>query len=138
MSDVMRTESAPPPAASKSVLRQLIVFEAKLALDGLKDIVLAPLAIIAALWDLALDGGGDRQRLLGVFNLGISFERWLNLYDHETIGVEERTTFGAAGSDLLIDQIEDLARGAHDSLATAHGERKLRRRDRGTETDGSD
>lgn len=137
MSDVVTRESRSSASGRKSVLRQLVVFEAKLALDGLKDFVLAPLAIIAALWDLALDGRRGQRRLVAVFHLGASFDRWLNLYDREVVDTEDRSTFGAAGSDLLIDQIEGLARGAHDSIATSAAEKGLgrRRRNRGPEED---
>lgn len=137
MSELMRRE-ATHPKDDRSVLRELIVFEVKLAIDGLKDIVLAPLAIVAALWDLALDGGSGHQRLDGVLRLGESFERWLNLYSRHEVTPAERTTFGQAGSDLLIDQIEGLAKDAHESIGSARSEKKkLRRRGRSSDPDSS-
>jgi hypothetical protein len=138
MSQVARTESPQPPQGDGSVLRELIVFEAKLALDGLKDIVLAPLAIVAALWDMALEGRRGRRRLAAVLQVGENFERWLNLYGHHGADAAQRTAFGQAGSDLLIDQIEDLARGAHDSIASSRSEKKRLRERQGRPEPGQD
>jgi hypothetical protein len=62
------------------LLRDLIVFEVKLFLDGLKDLVLAPGAVVAAILGLLM-----RKRrnlpLHTLMRLGARFERWLRLYE---------------------------------------------------------
>jgi len=69
----------------RAVVRNALVFQIKLGLDGLKDVILAPLSIAAAVLDLiqsdAKSGHFDR-----VLDLGHRFDRWLDLYDREAGG----------------------------------------------------
>jgi hypothetical protein len=62
-------------------LRDLIAFELKLFVDGLKDIVLAPLAIVAFVMDALMRSRGGSRQFLRVMRLGMRFEAWLRLYD---------------------------------------------------------
>ena len=136
MAEIARTEQSLPAGPRRSILRELIVFETKLAVDGLKDIVLAPLAIVATLWDMALNSSRERPKLTAVLRLGESFEAWLNLYGERPVAAANRTPFGQAGSDVLIDQIEDLARGAHDSISSSRREkRRIRDTEQGPDSD---
>ncbi|MBT8336422.1 MAG: hypothetical protein KJO11_07445 [Gemmatimonadetes bacterium] len=104
--------------AKRSVMiRDLIIFLVKLAIDGLKDLALMNLAIGAAVLDV-ISGGGKRPRLFySVLRLSERFDLWLNLN-----GAMERMEageagddglFGAstAGSDSLLGKIEQLVRG---------------------------
>ena len=104
--------------AKRSVMiRDLIIFLVKLAIDGLKDLALMNLAIGAAVLDV-ISGGGKRPRLFySVLRLSERFDLWLNLN-----GAMERMEageagddglFGAstAGSDSLLGKIEELVRG---------------------------
>lgn len=104
--------------AKRSVmLRDLVIFLVKLAIDGLKDLVLMNLALGAALLDL-VSGGGTRPRLFySVLRLSERFDLWLNLNGAvekmESGEAGEDGLFGAsaAGSDSLLGQIEELVRG---------------------------
>lgn len=104
--------------AKRSVmLRDLVIFLVKLAIDGLKDLVLMNLALGAALLDL-ISGGGTRPRLFySVLRLSERFDLWLNLNGAmekmESGEAGEDGLFGAstAGSDSLLGQIEELVRG---------------------------
>ena len=82
------------------LFRALLVFEVKLAVDGLKDFFLAPLAVIACLLDMKRARSGEEwESFERVMLLGERFERWLALY-------------GIAGRDALDpDDPEDLQRG---------------------------
>ena len=82
------------------LFRALLVFEVKLAVDGLKDFVLAPLAALAFLLDMKRARSGEEwESFERVMLLGERFERWLALY-------------GIAGRDPLDpDDPEDLRRG---------------------------
>ena len=82
------------------LFRALLVFEVKLAVDGLKDFVLAPLAALAVLLDMKRARSGEEwESFERVMLLGERFERWLALY-------------GIAGRDPLDpDDPEDLRRG---------------------------
>jgi hypothetical protein len=104
--------------AKRSVMfRDLIIFLVKLAIDGLKDLVLMNLAIGAAVLDV-ISGGGKRPRLFySVLRLSERFDLWLNLNGAmekmESGEAGDDGLFGAstAGSDTLLGKIEELVRG---------------------------
>lgn len=103
--------------ASRGVtFRDFAIFQLKLALDGLKDILVFNVSIGAMLIDL-IAGRGRRPRLFySVLRGSERFDAWLNLH-----GVVERMDaeggedglFGAseAGSDSLVGRLEEMFRG---------------------------
>jgi hypothetical protein len=104
-------------SSSKLVLlRDLVIFQAKLMLDGAKDVMLSPIAIGAAVWDVVLPGRRVGHRFYLVMALGERFDRWLNLFgaadraDASTDGL-----FGAsrAGAGSMLGRLEAIVLG-HD------------------------
>jgi hypothetical protein len=97
--------------------RDLGVFELKLAVDGVKDLILAPLALAAVVADMVMPAETRGVFLRAVIGIGERFERWLNLY-----GLKRRETTSTildeGGSDLIVDYLEsktlDLHRGIKD------------------------
>lgn len=84
------------------ILRDLLLFQMKLWLDGLKDVVLSPISIIAVLLDMLR--GSDRSSLFyRVLQLGEGFDQWLNLY-----GAAQRAPERASG--LVGDDGDDMTR----------------------------
>ena len=112
-----RGPKAPMTVTGRKVtLRDFAIFQLKLALDGLKDLVVFQVSIVAVVLDF-IAGRGQRPRLFySVVRASERWDRWLNLH-----GVMERLEegesddgfFGAseAGADSLIGQIEELVRG---------------------------
>jgi len=102
---------------SRSVtLRDFLIFQLKLWLDGIKDLVVSVVSVIAIVLDL-IAGRGKRPRLFySVVRVSERFDAWLNLHGVvkrlEETGSEDGF-FGAsdAGADSLIGQIEELVRG---------------------------
>lgn len=97
-------------------LRDFLIFQLKLVVDGLKDLVVFHLSIGAIVLDI-ISGRGRRPRLFySVLRMSEKFDLWINLH-----GVVERLEseesedglFGAseAGSDSLLGQIEQMVRG---------------------------
>jgi hypothetical protein len=100
--------------ASRGVLiRDFLIFLAKLGLDGFKDAILIQLSIVAVVVDLFFSG--RRRRLLyRVMQLGERFDLWLNL--HGALSKGEGTgdgLFGGsrAGSPSLVGKVEQMVRG---------------------------
>jgi len=62
------------------VLRDVIVFQGKLFVDGLRDLLLSPASIIAALIDLLVPGDDGGKRFYSVVRFGRRTERWINLF----------------------------------------------------------
>lgn len=96
------------------VIRDLVILQFKLWLDGIKDIVLSPLSIGAAVLDVLTGPSADGHRLYKVLRWGERFDLWLNLYDAtgraETSG---EGLFGGsrAGDETLIGRLEEMAKG---------------------------
>jgi hypothetical protein len=98
------------------LLRDFLIFQLKLVIDGLKGVFIAQLAIGAVVLDL-LSGGGRKRRLFyGVLRVAERFDLWLNLNGsirRMEAEDDQDGLFGAskAGSDTLLGQIESLVRG---------------------------
>lgn len=93
------------------LMRDLAIFQVKLLLDGLKDIVLAPLAVVVALVDMLFPGAERGHRFYALMRLGERFDRWLNLFS----GAEraERSSDGLFGdqrttADSMLGRIESM------------------------------
>ena len=63
-----------------TIVRDLLVFQTKLAMDGMKDLVLSPLSLLAALVDLVFPGQKPGHRFYSVLGVGERFDRWLCLF----------------------------------------------------------
>jgi len=111
--------------ATRSVtIRDFLIFQLKVVLDGLKDVVVFHVSIGAVLLDL-LSGGGKRPRLFySVLRLSERVDLWLNVHGAaERLDKTDDGLFGAsdAGSDTLVGKLEQMVRG---------GDRPPRRRGR--------
>jgi hypothetical protein len=101
--------------ATRAVLiRDFLIFQLKLLLDGAKDVFLFQAAIVAVVLDLFF--GGRRRRLFyTVMRLGERIDLWLNLHGAISKGDDGSGDglFGAskAGSDNLLGQLEQAIRG---------------------------
>jgi hypothetical protein len=88
--------------SKRIILRDLLLFQMKLWLDGLKDVVLSPISMIAAVLDLLR--GSDRTSLFyRTLQVGEGFDRWLNLY-----GAAQRAPERASG--LVGDDGDEVTR----------------------------
>lgn len=90
-----------------SVFRDVVVFQVKLAVDGLRDLLLSPLSIGAALIDLLIPGDDGGKRFYAVVRFGRRTEQWINLF-----GAADRDGAGDStqGADALLNEIEAFMR----------------------------
>lgn len=113
------------PVVTRSVtFRDFVVFQVKLALDGVKDAVLISLSIVAVVIDMIAGGGRRPRRLYAVIRLCARFDRWLRLHSAKGFAetgerlwpdlpggeVGERRRMLGSDADTLIERVEDLAR----------------------------
>lgn len=104
------------------LIRDLIIFQIKLLLDGAKDLLLSPLSVGAAALDILFPGSRPGHRFYAVMSVGERFDRWLNLF-----GAAERATattdglFGRsrAGSSSLVGRLEAMVLGHDESEVEA-------------------
>jgi hypothetical protein len=98
---------APAPEANDRrwhLLREVAVFQLKLALDAIRDVALSPLSLGAALLDLAT--GADREPLYfeQLLAVGRRSEGWIDLFG----GPQAETRREGAGVDRIVGRIEAL------------------------------
>lgn len=100
---------------SKAVLlRDLVIFQVKLVMDGMKDLVLMPLTIGAAAIDIVFPGRRPGHRFYLVMALGERFDRWLNLFsasDRADASKDGLFGTGRAGRNTMLGEIDDLLFG---------------------------
>ena len=95
-------------------IRDFLIFQLRLVIDGLKDVVIFNVSIVAMVLDL-VSGAGRRPRLFySVLRYSERFDLWLNLHG-ATEGLDETDDglFGtsSAASDTLLGRIEQMVRG---------------------------
>lgn len=81
------TRTAPGESHSRAQLAwDLIVFQFKLAADGLRDVVLVPISLVAGLLGLLFGGSDPAQYFRQVLKFGRRTEYWINLFGHRHRG----------------------------------------------------
>lgn len=109
--------TAKSAARRGTLLRDLLIFQFKLVLDGLKDIALIQLSIGAALFDLLFHRPGRPMLFYSVLRLSERFDLWMNLYGASARAeLDDDGLFGAsrAGSNTMLGQLERLVRNRVD------------------------
>ena len=119
--------SVPSPVGKDRnvIIRDLVIFQIKLLLDGLKDIVLSPMSIVAAALDILSPTKHRGKRLYAVLTLGERFDKWLNLFNvSERAAAHEEGLFGAsrAGANTLLGKLEELVIGHAEDEDVKDGE----------------
>jgi hypothetical protein len=106
---------APPELPPSVLLRDLLILQLKLWMDGLKDLVLAPVSIGAGVLDLLrgprADGG---YRLYSVLRLGERYDLWLNLYGAAQVAESSgEGLFGGSepGDGTMVGALEQISTG---------------------------
>ena len=116
MSTGKEIEYVSPTPDRWTLIRDLAVFQGKLFLDGLMDVILSPVSLVLGFIDLITGGprGGDRfYRLL---HFGRRTDNWINLFgDADRVFKTRRTTYTRErGLDEIVDHLEDLVRRQHE------------------------
>jgi hypothetical protein len=96
------------------ILRDLGVFQLKLMMDGAKDLVFAPVSLVAAAMDLLWPGKQPGHRFYAVMRVGERFDRWLSLFSAaEKACAADDGLFGAsrAGSRSMLGKLEAMVIG---------------------------
>jgi hypothetical protein len=102
------------------IVRDLLLFQLKLALDGLVDLVLAPLAIAAACAEVVFIRKRRGRLFYAVLGVGERADLWLNLYGASRAADSDGLFGGSrAGSETYLGELELRVRG---------GDRPRRRR----------
>ena len=95
-----------------TVARDVLVFQFKLVVDGLKDLFLAQVAVGAALLDLIRRDGSPGRRFYGIVRLSDRFDHWLDLHEPVDRAPEDTPSYGPAAGHSVDDLIDGFETGA--------------------------
>ena len=85
------------------LVRDGAVFQLKLMADGLRDLVLMPVSLIATLVGLLRGGEDPHREYRAVIDLGRETERWINLFGTHEVADEASAV---ASIDTLFERLE--------------------------------
>lgn len=106
------------------VLRDLVIFQVKLLMDGFKDLVISQMALVAAAVDLVFPGPRRGHRFYAVMRLGERMDNWLSLYGaSEHAEASGDGLFGAsrAGSRTFLGKLEAMVLGREEPVDPLEG-----------------
>lgn len=100
------SQSTDQPTDRWTLLRDIAVLQVKLVVDGLRDLILVPVSLIAGIISLVKGGDEPATEFYDLLKMGRRSERWINLF-----GAAERVHGPASEDDqLLPEDIDALAR----------------------------
>lgn len=111
MSDSQRPVTPPEPETEGDhwqLLRDVVAFQFKLAADGLRDLLLSPVSVIAALLGLFSNSKDPGLYFRRLMHFGKRTDRWINLF-----GAETHDGGGETSSDTYVRKVEDLIVGEY-------------------------
>lgn len=93
------------------IIRDMLVFQARLALDALRDIALSPISLAAGIYDLLFNRDGQTSAFYQVLVWGRKSEQLINLFAEarhaatETVTNDQLETYSV---DKVVERMEDL------------------------------
>jgi hypothetical protein len=95
-----------------TLIRDVVVLQAKLVVDGFRDLLLVPASLVAAIVSLA---SGDKNRpgpqFYQLIGLGKQSERWIDLfkaYENAPEELRRENEFAVSNMDELVDRFESF------------------------------
>jgi hypothetical protein len=93
------------PDNTKKLLRDVLVFQGKLALDGIRDIILSPVAMIAAIYGAITHPNNPSVYFQSLMQFGRKTDDFINLFEHRN---HSETQSDAPKSDDYVEQLEEV------------------------------
>lgn len=103
------------------VLRDVLLFQFKLVVDGLKDLCLAQVALGAALIDLVRRDGSPGRRFYGVVRLSERFDGWLDLHEPLTRFPDDTPDYAPSAGRSVDDLVDGVETSARMMVRMSHG-----------------
>ena len=116
MSSGKEIEYVAPAPDRWTLIRDVVVFQGKLFLDGLMDIILSPVSIVLAVVDIITGGDRAGDRFYRLLKFGRRTDDWINLFgDAERVFKTSHPTHARdKGLDDIVDQLEELVKRQHE------------------------
>ncbi len=101
-----------PQLTNRTLVRDVVVFQFKLIVDGIRDFVLVPVALLAGLVSLVSgDNGKPGPQFYQLLEAGKKSEHWIDLFGatrHSPSDLVDRVHFPEASMDEFLDRFEDF------------------------------
>jgi len=94
-----------------ALIRDVAVFQVKLIVDGLRDLVLVPVSLVAGFISLLKGGAGPGPEFYDLLRFGRRSERWINLFGaaNQVHGPESQDDqFPADDMDEIVSRLESF------------------------------
>jgi hypothetical protein len=100
------------------LVRDLVSFQVKLFVDGIKDLVLAPVSLLAGLYGIFTDRHSPGRAFYRVLEEGRRFDHWVDLFgatEHRALPPSaaadaDGTRLDRGGLDGVVEQVETALR----------------------------
>ena len=99
-----------------TLVRNAVVFQLKLMADGLRDLVLLPVSLVATVIGLIRGGDEPEREFLQVIEIGRESEQWINLFGNHNVGNESHAV---ASIDALFTKVEDTLKQHYKAAGTS-------------------
>ena len=104
------------PSKRSTLIRNSVVFQLKLMADGLRDLVLLPISLIATLIGLLRGGDEPEREFLQVINVGRETEQWINLFGNHA---PPKNANAIASIDALFSKVEETLKQQYQATGTS-------------------
>jgi hypothetical protein len=108
-------QSEPPPGSEKQgrwiVIRDMLVFQFKLIVDGILDLVLLPVSLVVGLISLIGPGPKSGAEFYEFMRIGRRGERWINLFgavERKQGPATDAGEFATRDLDDLVSRVESF------------------------------
>jgi hypothetical protein len=111
MDPLLATDGDSASSSRWQLIRDLAVFQLKLGLDALRDLVLSPISLIAGIVDLFASGEQAGKHFYSVLVAGRRTEAWINLFGElDRVAPRGEAADGAerASVDAIVERMERL------------------------------
>ncbi|MGV0034258.1 MAG: hypothetical protein ACNYPE_04585 [Candidatus Azotimanducaceae bacterium WSBS_2022_MAG_OTU7] len=98
----------PPHPTRSQLLRHVLVFQFKLAMDGLRDVLLSPISLLAALAGILTSHPDPSRYFKQLLQLGHRSDKWINLFDTHDEESESLTSddFVRKAESIVLGELE--------------------------------
>jgi hypothetical protein len=99
-----------------TLIRNAVVFQLKLMADGLRDLVLLPVSLVATVIGLLRGGDEPEREFLQVIEIGRESEQWINLFGNHDTGDNSNAI---ASIDALFTKVEKTLKQQYKAAGTS-------------------
>jgi hypothetical protein len=104
------------PTKRGTLIRNTIVFQLKLMADGIRDLVLLPVSLIATVIGLLRGGDEPDREFNQVIKVGRDSEQWINLFGNHEVPDNPNAI---ASIDALFTKVEDTLKKQYQASGTS-------------------